>query len=210
MKNLNALPEPWQICLQLALEGYNAGSLGIAAVIVDKTGKVIARGRNQLYDDAESCSAIRMTPVAHAEINAINNLPPEYQDDWGLTLYTTVEPCPMCLGAVAMSKIRSIQVGCADAHAGATILLTQNAYLQQKNIAVNFAGGEVEKLCFVLHYLSLRRCLAHQPGHRLFASLKARYPQYVQIIDAALDLAGDVHGQRMSAEFLEYFSARLG
>ena len=65
----------WEQCIDLALEEYNAGSIGIAAVIIDANGNVVAAGRNQLKDSLVSCSAIRMTSIAHAEINALNNLP---------------------------------------------------------------------------------------------------------------------------------------
>ena len=60
--------------------GYNVGSLGIAAVITDKANRIIAWGRNQLSDNLDSCSSIRMSSVAHAEINALHNLPQAYQE----------------------------------------------------------------------------------------------------------------------------------
>ncbi|MGI6641068.1 MAG: nucleoside deaminase [Limnochordia bacterium] len=210
MEKLQQLPEAWQACLDLAVEGYNAGSMGIAAVIVDKAGKIVARGRNQLRDDKDSCSSIRMSSVAHAEINALNNLPQEYREDRELTLYTTVEPCPMCLGAVAMSRIRAIKIGCADPHAGSIVMLEHNEYLRGKNIAVEYAGGEVEKLCFLLHYLSIRRDLSHNPGHRIFKALARRYPHYVQAIDAVLERDESLHRGDITTEFLYYASARLG
>ena len=60
----------WETCAELCLEGINAGSLGIAAVIADGEGTIITRGRNQLFDSAESCNMIRNSQVAHAEMNA--------------------------------------------------------------------------------------------------------------------------------------------
>ena len=160
----------WDQCIDLALEAYNAGSMGIAAVIVDAKGDVVAVGRNQMRDVLVSCNSIKMTSIAHAEINAINNIPWEKQKDWELMLYTTVEPCPMCIGAIAMSRIRRVVVGSADPYAGSVRLLEKDDYLKQKGISVEFAQGKVEEICFVLHYLSLRRRL--KPEHQF--SLSAR------------------------------------
>ncbi len=174
----------WDQCIDLALEAYNAGSMGIAAVIVDAKGDVVAVGRNQLRDGLVSCNSIKMTSIAHAEINAINNIPWEKQKDWELMLYTTVEPCPMCIGAIAMSRIRRVVVGSADPYAGSVRLLEKDDYLKQKGISVEFAQGKVEEICFVLHYLSLRRRL--KPEHPIFRSLQERYPAYVKKMDDLL------------------------
>ena len=174
----------WDQCIDLALEAYNAGSMGIAAVIVDAKGDVVAVGRNQLRDGLVSCNSIKMTSIAHAEINAINNIPWEKQKDWELMLYTTVEPCPMCMGAIAMSRIRRVVVGSADPYAGSVRLLEKDDYLKQKGISVEFAQGKVEEICFVLHYLALRRRL--KPEHPIFRSLQERYPAYVKKMDDLL------------------------
>jgi len=174
----------WDQCIDLALEAYNAGSMGIAAVIVDAKGDVVAVGRNQLRDGLVSCNSIKMTSIAHAEINAINNIPWEKQKDWELMLYTTVEPCPMCMGAIAMSRIRRVVVGSADPYAGSVRLLEKDDCLKQKGISVEFAQGKVEEICFVLHYLSLRRRL--KPEHPIFRSLQERYPAYVKKMDDLL------------------------
>lgn len=174
----------WDQCIDLSLEAYNAGSMGIAAVIVDAKGDVVAVGRNQLRDGLVSCNSIKMTSIAHAEINAINNIPWEKQKDWELMLYTTVEPCPMCMGAIAMSRIRRVVVGSADPYAGSVRLLEKDDYLKQKGISVEFAQGKVEEICFVLHYLSLRRRL--KPEHPIFRSLQERYPAYVKKMDDLL------------------------
>jgi tRNA(Arg) A34 adenosine deaminase TadA len=206
---LQDLPHVWRACLELALEGYNAGSLGIAAVITDKANRIIAWGRNQLSDNLDSCSSIRMSSVAHAEINALHNLPQAYQGNRELTLYTTVEPCPMCLGAVAMSRVRSIKVGCADPHAGATNLLTQNDYLRRKRIAVSFEGGAVEKLCFVLHYVSIKGRLGHNPHHPILVKIKKRYPHYVHTIDAYVESSSIFSPGRLTYDSLHSVLARM-
>ena len=110
---------------------------------------------------------------------------------------------------VAMSRIRAIEIGCADPHAGSIVMLEQNEYLREEHCG-GVCRGEVEKLCFLLHYLSIRRDLSHNPGHRIFKALARRYPHYVQAIDAVLERDESLHRGDITTEFLYYASARLG
>lgn len=88
---------------KIGIENHDGGPFG--AVIVDKTGKIIGTGHNKVLKEKD--------PTAHAEITAIrdackllksNNLK-------GCTLYTTTEPCPMCLAAIIWSNIETIYYG---------------------------------------------------------------------------------------------------
>ena len=145
----------WEICFDLCLESINSGSLGISALIVNEEQTVIAKGRNQLFDDDDSCNTIKNTVVSHAEINALANLPAEYRDNRNLTIFTTVEPCLMCLGALSMSCIRNIVIGSRDDYSGATRLINKDWYLTKKDFTIKFANGEVENLFFILSNYSL-------------------------------------------------------
>ena len=95
----------------LAVEAFKQGEVPIGAVIV-KDGVVIGEGYNQveLLRDA----------TAHAEMIAITAAE-NYQDNWRLldcTLYVTVEPCMMCTGAIALSRIGRIVYGVTDSRMG--------------------------------------------------------------------------------------------
>ena len=173
----------WSLCWELAIEAYVAGSLGISAVVVDQNGSVISKGRNQLLDEIDSCNKIRRTTIAHAEINAINNIPLAYQSKRNLTIYTTVEPCPMCLGAIVMSRFRKIRVASADPHAGGIRLLEKDWYLKNKGIDVQFEQGKVEKAFFALHYLSIKRHLSNDQPHPLFTQFSKKFSNYMGEID---------------------------
>jgi tRNA(Arg) A34 adenosine deaminase TadA len=87
-----------------ALEGDNGGPFG--AVIV-KNGKIVGKGRNRVTS--------KQDPTAHAEIEAIRdaccNLG-EYQLD-GCTIYSSCEPCPMCLGAIYWARTSNIYYACS-------------------------------------------------------------------------------------------------
>jgi tRNA(adenine34) deaminase len=85
----------------------------VGAVVLDDSGAVIARGRNQ--------REILADPVAHAEIVAIRAAG-ERRGSWRLadcTLVVTLEPCTMCAGALLAARIPRLVFGAADPRAGA-------------------------------------------------------------------------------------------
>ena len=84
----------------------------IGAVLV-KDGAVIARGFNQ--------REAKNDPCAHAELLAIRQAARKLKS-WrltGTTLYVTLEPCPMCMGAILLARIERLVFGCFDPKAGA-------------------------------------------------------------------------------------------
>jgi tRNA(adenine34) deaminase len=89
-----------------------AEEVPVGAVIV-KDGKIIGRGYN-LRENLKD-------PLAHAEIMAIREAC-VYLKDWRLSdceMYVTLEPCPMCAGAIVQSRIKRIYIGTFDPKAGA-------------------------------------------------------------------------------------------
>lgn len=97
--------------IELAKEAANEGEVPVGAVVV-KNGEIIATGRNR----RES----KKNALCHAEIEAINNAC-KALGGWRLfqcELYVTLEPCPMCAGAIINSRIKSIYFGAYDQKAG--------------------------------------------------------------------------------------------
>lgn len=83
------------------------GEMPVGCVIV-KDGRIIARGRNEREKMKD--------PTAHAEIMAIRSAA-EMLGDWRLekcTLYVTLEPCPMCAGAISQARLSRLVYGAAD------------------------------------------------------------------------------------------------
>lgn len=68
------LSEPWQACVGEAWAAYCAGSIPIGAAVADATGRVIARGRNCIYESHAEGYALYGNPIAHAEMNALLGL----------------------------------------------------------------------------------------------------------------------------------------
>lgn len=99
--------------LKEAQAAYDIGEVPIGAVLVDEAGQIVARGHN-LRETAHDATA-------HAEMIAIRAAC-EALGHWrltGLTLYVTIEPCPMCAGAIVMSRVDRVVYGSTDARAGA-------------------------------------------------------------------------------------------
>ena len=96
-----------------AAQAYALGEVPIGAVLVDEAGEIVARGHNLRERDHDA--------TAHAEMIAIRAAC-ERLGRWrlsGLTLYVTIEPCPMCAGAIVMSRMDRVVYGGTDYKAGA-------------------------------------------------------------------------------------------
>ena len=97
--------------LRQARMAYEAGEVPVGAVIV-REGKIIARAHNQVE--------LLKDPTAHAEILAITQTA-NALGDWrldGTTLFITKEPCPMCAGAIVLSRVKRLVFGVRDDRAG--------------------------------------------------------------------------------------------
>lgn len=102
-----------QMALDEAQAAAAAGEVPVGAVIVASDGQVLARARNAMRRDND--------PTAHAEIAAIR-VACEKLGNERLTdcdLYVTLEPCPMCAGAIAEARLRRLYYGAADVKGGA-------------------------------------------------------------------------------------------
>jgi len=93
----NALGVAGQRALELAWQSFISGDKGIGAVLADDNGTLMADGRNR---------SISGSPVAQAEIEALGKLRPGSYQSWTLT--TTLQPCPMCASAIALSGVGKV------------------------------------------------------------------------------------------------------
>ena len=98
--------------LELAKEAAADGEVPVGCVIVRK-GEIVGRGRNR--------REINKSALAHAEIEAISDACRTLGGWrlWECTLYVTLEPCPMCAGAILQARIPRVVYGASDAKCGA-------------------------------------------------------------------------------------------
>lgn len=140
-----SIEAPWRHTLELAWESFKKNSLPIAAVIINTEGRIITSGRNQMFE-----KTIKNRKMAHAEMGALMNLSyDEHPEIRKYTMYTTTEPCPMCMGSIVMSDLRKLRIAMADPWAGA-VSMCELPYIASKKIDISFVGGVVEKLVIVM------------------------------------------------------------
>ena len=101
-----------QAALALAREAFAEGEVPVGCVIV-RDGQIVGRGRNR--------RETHKTALGHAEIEAIADACKNLGGWrlWECTLYVTLEPCPMCAGAIINARIPRVVYGAADAKNGA-------------------------------------------------------------------------------------------
>lgn len=90
---------------QQALRAYKIDEVPIGAILVDEQGKVVARGYNQVEK--------KQSGQAHAEMLALDKAA-RIKNNWrlsSLTLYVTLQPCLMCLGALYLSRVSRVVYG---------------------------------------------------------------------------------------------------
>ena len=132
------LSPQWQAALEMAWEAYCSGTIPIGAVIADAEGNIYARGRNRIMDTSAPDNQVCANELAHAELNALLSLKLDYDEckAKSVALYTTMEPCPLCMGAVYMSDVKTLHYAAHDPWAGSTNLLGTTPYLSRKPIKV--------------------------------------------------------------------------
>lgn len=116
------------------------GEIPIGAIVV-KDGEIIGRG----YNLTESLK----DPTAHAEINAIREAA-SFLGSWRLTdctMYVTVEPCPMCAGALVLSRIAKLYIGTMDPKAGACGSIFNIVSCNKLNHEIEIETGIMQQEC---------------------------------------------------------------
>lgn len=95
-----------KIAIEEAYDGINAGDGGPFGAVIVKDGKIIGRGHNRVVKNGD--------PTCHGEMEAIRDACKKMGtfDLSGSTIYTTGEPCPMCLGAILWANIEKVYYGC--------------------------------------------------------------------------------------------------
>lgn len=126
--------------LRQAKKAAMLSEVPIGCVLV-KDGKVVARGYNRRNTDK--------TTLAHAEMAVIKKASRLF-DDWrleGCTLYVTLEPCPMCAGAIVQARIPRVVAGCMNPKAGCAGSVLNILNTPGLNHKVMFEKGVLEEEC---------------------------------------------------------------
>lgn len=140
-ENLLQPEERWmRLALDLAQDAFEAGEVPVGAVIVHNN-TVIGTGSNQ--------REMLKDPTAHAEIIAITQAA-QSLNSWRLldcALYVTLEPCPMCAGAIVQARLPIVVYGTTDQKAGACHTLYQITDDSRLNHRATVIGGVLADEC---------------------------------------------------------------
>ena len=136
--------------IKQAKKAYALEEVPIGCVIVYE-GKIIGRGYNRRTMDKNV--------IAHAEMQAIRKACRK-MGDWRLedcTMYVTLEPCPMCAGAIVQSRMKKVVIGCMNPKAGCAgsilNLLQQEGFNHQVELETGVLGEECSNLMKTFFFL---------------------------------------------------------
>ena len=149
------MADPWDDVFELMWKAYTAGTIPVGAVVVDETGRVVARGQNRIFDEP-GARELGRSRLAHAEVNALTQLESgRMYPDW--TLYTALEPCHLCLAGAIAARVGRVRYAAADPYGGAAGLLLPSADHLAHPIEVDgpLEGprGRLPELLHVAHFL---------------------------------------------------------
>ena len=136
----------WQTVLEEAWTAFTNGSIPVGAAVFDKNGDLLVKDHNRRSEPQT------LNPrTAHAELNVLQHI-----DCRGglnireIQLYTSMEPCPMCMGAIVMSNIKSLNCGSHDRWCGALHLLDTDPYMRSQRIQLADFHDNIEFFQLVL------------------------------------------------------------
>lgn len=126
--------------LKEAKKAFEADEVPVGAVIVHK-GRIIARAHNQIK--------MLKDPTAHAEMIALTQAAAHLENERLIdtTVYATIEPCPMCAGAMVLGRVKRLVYGANDPKAGAAGSVMNITNSAKLNHRINVMSGVLETEC---------------------------------------------------------------
>ena len=126
--------------LKQAYEAFENDEVPVGAVIVHN-GRIIARAHNQIE--------MLKDPTAHAEMIAITQAAASLGSErlLGCSIYATIEPCPMCAGALVLARVKRVYYGAKDPKTGACGSVFNIVNSKKLNHRIKITGGILAKDC---------------------------------------------------------------
>jgi tRNA(adenine34) deaminase len=128
------------LAISEAVAALSTGDVPVGAVLISGAGEVLGRGRNRREE--------RGDPTAHAEVEALRAA--AQQGGWrreGTTLFVTLEPCTMCMGALLAARVERLVYGATDLKAGAAKSMYRMAEDPRLNHRMQVVSGVLEDEC---------------------------------------------------------------
>jgi len=157
-----------------------AGTTPVGAVVVDADGHIVTRGRGRRYVRDSAQGQLSYSHLAHAELNALAQLPPTRRHE-SLTVLTTLEPCILCMGAAVMATVGKVEYAGADPYGGAAHLEIRNAHTAR--LMPQIAGpdpGPLGTIGALLHYAFY---LERNPDGAVVDAYRRALPEFTREVD---------------------------
>src|SRR6202162_4642364 len=180
MASMRNLSEPWEAALDLAWEAMLAGTTPVGCVVLDAKGEILTRGRGRRYIRETAPGQLSYSHLAHAELNALAQLPPtqRYED---YVVLTTLEPCLLCIGAAVMATVGRVEYAGADPYGGAAHLRLQNAHISRLMPPImGPADGALGMIGALLHYAFY---VERDPNGAVVDAYRAAMSDFVSQVD---------------------------
>ena len=172
--------EPWIVALDLAWEAMLAGTTPVGCVVINRDGQIVTRGRGRRYVRDSAHGQLSYSHLAHAELNALAQLPPtrRYED---LTVLTTLEPCVLCMGAAVMATVGRVEYAGADPYGGAAHFQLKNAHTTRlMPQIVGPDNGPLGTIGALIHYAFY---LERNPDGAVVDAYRQEMPDFVREVD---------------------------
>src|SRR5579863_6519362 len=206
MPSMTNLSEPWEAALALAWEAMVAGTTPVGCVVLDAKGHIATRGRGRRYVREPASGQLSYSHLAHAELNALAQLPPiqRYED---YVVLTTLEPCLLCVGAAVMATVGGVEYAGADPYGGTAHLQVKNAHTARLMPPIHGpAEGALGMIGALLHYAFYAE---RNPAGAVVTAYREAMPEFVRDVDGN-GLTGEVLRLKQKRRSLQDVLALFG
>jgi tRNA(adenine34) deaminase len=129
------------LAVEEAEKGYAKAEVPVGAVLVDAGGEILSREHNKPISTNDPTGHAEILAIRSASVKAGNYRLP------GTTLYVTLEPCTMCVGAMMHARVKRLVFGAADPRSGAAGSVLDLAGAGCFNHRIDVAGGVLAERC---------------------------------------------------------------
>ena len=187
----DTISEKWQTVFEEVWKAFCQGSTPIGAALYDRSGKLILSDRNR---SRETDTVNR--EISHAEANALRRLNTDHFNSRELVLFTSMEPCPMCMGMILMGHIKEVHYAAADNYCGMVHLIGQDPYYTGKNVNCIYEAGELERFQLTVQSYYELRHLEHGASDKVIR-------QFEKTCSPAVDMAKKLYSEKMLDKFAD-------
>ena len=166
----------WQEAFEEMWKSFCAGSTPIGAVLCNEAGEIVLRDHNR---NGELQTVNKK--IAHAEANLLRQLDTLKYEPRSMTLYSTMEPCPMCMGTILMSSIKNVRYAAADNYCGMTHLLSIDPYYINKSVDCVHEAGDLEYVQLTVQSYFELRYIEKGNSDKVFTKFAEHCPSAVKL-----------------------------